>query len=469
MVQRTNRRIARPINERTNRNSKRRWSRTQTWWAVIILVFLFVSSIVIAEVSHAASVAIIGLGESVRIDAKSGDRVHISDGGVVRSRVIGSTVVLTGKRIGRTTLRMVGSTHRQSGDPSSDRTVVVTERKTAAIVRKFQSELDGRRGLRLSFEALPDIVVTGELLRLEDWLALVTVAKRTDTEWTFGARIFADLRNDFAKSIDRELDRIAWPGQAVEVTNDGVTLMAGSESAKMSAEQKKLVAVLGLKPKISTGLAELEPMVKTRIVLAEIRRSRMRKIGVRWPTSAEATLLPTFQGPSLTVMLEALEDEGDGRILAMPTLLCKSGGEAKFLAGGEIPIKIANHRTSHVEWKQYGIQLNVQPKADRRGRMQFKLGTEISTLDGASAADGVPGILSNRIETQFNLRGPETIVLSGLIKREEAQTQSGLPLLRSIPILGTLFQSEDFRRHLTELIVFVTPEVISPSQAEVIE
>jgi pilus assembly protein CpaC len=165
----------------------------------------------------------------------------------------------------------------------------------------------------------------------------------------------------------------------------------------------------------------------------------------------------------LTAKIEALESSGDGRILAMPNLLCRSGGEAKFFAGGEIPIKISTLRTSQVEWKKYGIMLHVQPRADRLGRLKFQLSTEISSLDGANKVDTVPGILTNKIDTQFNLKGTQTVVLSGLIKKEESKAVSGVALLNSIPILGRLFESHDFNQNLTELLVFVTPEVYFPN------
>ncbi len=414
-----------------------------------------------------SEVLIIGLGESVRVDVADGAKVHISDGGIVRSRVIGQSVVMTGTRVGKTTLRFLtgrASVTDPTAHHSNDKTIVVAERKLATTVRLFQKQIESKRGLKFNRSALPALVVGGELLRYEDWESLVAIARENKIGWRMEAEIFPAIKEAVRVKIESELTRLAWPGQRFTIDDNGLTLTGGSDSAGISAEQRLSVTTLGVQLETSAGLTELEPMIRTQIVIAEVRRSRVRSLGVKWPGVSQAALLPSLRIPTaeLLVDLQAMEQEGEGRILAMPTLLCRSGGEAKFYAGGEVPIKLTSLRTAQVEWKKYGIQLHVQPKADRMKRMKFQLSTEISTLDEATAVDGIKGILVNRIDTQFNLNGPQTIVLSGLLKREEGNSSNGLPFLKSIPILGSLFSSEDFRKHLTELIIFVSPEVIIP-------
>lgn len=413
---------------------------------------------------------IIGLGESLRLEIKQASKIHISDGGIVRARSIASNVVLTGRRTGRTTLRFL--TPQSAGTPTTkmnsnyqDRTVYVTERKVAEAARRFHNFLTSRRGLKLDATALPQVVVTGELLRIEDWQTLVTIAKTHRIAWRLEANTFLPLRNPLRKAIDRELKKLAWPGDFLRIDESGIKLISGTEGPKHSASQLLAVTSLGLSLETSATLNELEPMVRTQIVLAEIRRSKRQLLGIRWPQEMTVSGVSPFviSSESLTAKIEALENSGDGRILAMPNLLCRSGGEAKFFAGGEIPIKISTIRTSQVEWKKYGILLHVQPRADRQGRLKFQLSTEISSLDGANKVDTVPGILTNRIDTQFNLKGTQTVVLSGLIKKEESKALSGVALLNAIPVLGRLFESQDFQQSLTELLVFVTPEVYFPN------
>lgn len=452
----------------------------QRLFTLLILILLFFLSGAFAKAQDAdetvaldpdSNVVVIGLGESVRIDVASGRKVHISDGGVVRSRVIGRSILMTGRRTGRSSLRIVGGTPTSGSSSGADKTIVVTERKVANTARLFNRYIENHRGLKFNYAALPALLVSGELLRLDDWKALVTIARDSKVPWRLEARIFSGIQNAFRKHIEDELTRAAWPGQRLSIDDKGPTLTGGADSAGLTTEQKLAVTTLGIQLETSAGLTELEPMVRTQIVIAEVRRNRARELGINWPNIAKATLLPSLQVPTeaLVANINAMEQEGSGRILAMPTLLCRSGGEAKFLAGGEIPIKLTSLKHSQVEWKKYGITLHVQPKADRMKRMKFQLSTEVSTLDKANEVEGVPGMLVNRIETQFNLSGPQTIVLSGLIKREDGVSAQGLPILRSIPVLGNLFESENFRKNLTELLIFVSPEVVIPDGAHSME
>jgi pilus assembly protein CpaC len=96
--------------------------------------------------------------------------------------------------------------------------------------------------------------------------------------------------------------------------------------------------------------------------------------------------------------------------------------------------------------------------------MSIYMETEVSALDPSTSVDGIPGLFTNRIQSHFDLEQSKTIVLSGLIKSDQSKVTQGIPGLSRLPILGTLFSSQDFRDNKTELLVFVTPEVVSQSQ-----
>jgi pilus assembly protein CpaC len=106
------------------------------------------------------------------------------------------------------------------------------------------------------------------------------------------------------------------------------------------------------------------------------------------------------------------------------------------------------------------VLLKIKPLVDGDGRMSIALETEVSMIDQSQVVDGIPGLLTNRIQSHFDLERSETIALSGLIKKEWGKSRSGLPALSNIPILGLLFSSEDYRENRTELVVFVTPKVV---------
>lgn len=150
---------------------------------------------------------------------------------------------------------------------------------------------------------------------------------------------------------------------------------------------------------------------------------------------------------------------GDAVILASPRLVARSGGEADFLAGGEIPIEIVTPTSAAVEFKEFGILLNIQPEVDLEGNIMATVETEISAVDNSVTVGGVPGFLTRRTSADISMRSGETLVLSGLINQEISEDMQGLKGLSSLPILGRLFRSESFRDNKTELVIFVSPEV----------
>jgi pilus assembly protein CpaC len=156
--------------------------------------------------------------------------------------------------------------------------------------------------------------------------------------------------------------------------------------------------------------------------------------------------------------LNMMEQDGTATILARPTLSTRSGSKANFLAGGEIPYSVSNISGTSILFKQYGVKLEVEPKVDRNGVIRAKILSEVSEIDTAqSSATGGPALLTRKTESEFNVRQGETIVLSGLLKRNKSTSIDKLPILGDIPILGALFRSKRFQNDETELVVFVTP------------
>jgi pilus assembly protein CpaC len=122
-----------------------------------------------------------------------------------------------------------------------------------------------------------------------------------------------------------------------------------------------------------------------------------------------------------------------------------------------------------VIWKEHGVLLRVAPQADFQGAISLEIETEVSLLDMANAVEGIPALKSNAVKSHFDLPGRRTIALSGLLKQELGESREGLPYLSSIPGLGSLFSSRSFLKHLSELVIFVTPEIYVPENDEKIE
>jgi pilus assembly protein CpaC len=174
-----------------------------------------------------------------------------------------------------------------------------------------------------------------------------------------------------------------------------------------------------------------------------------------------------------SVILKALEKKGVVNILAEPTLVAISGNEAKFLAGGEIPVPIVQPTggTAQVtiEWKEFGVGLTFTPTVVDSGVVSLKVEPEVSTLDWDNGVTlggfRIPALRTRRATSTVELKDGETLVMAGLITSEDIKSVSKFPILGDIPIIGALFRSTNFVKNETELVLLVTPKVVTSYSA----
>ncbi|MGD9785360.1 MAG: type II and III secretion system protein family protein [Hyphomicrobiaceae bacterium] len=188
---------------------------------------------------------------------------------------------------------------------------------------------------------------------------------------------------------------------------------------------------------------------------------------------AGAALQPTWStnNQSVTAMIEALERSGVLKTLAEPTLTAMSGESAKFLAGGEFPVPIAQQNNSiSVEWKQFGVNVAFKPVVLTEGRISLNISAEVSEIspDGSVnlATITLPGLKVRRAETTLELPSGATLAMAGLLSDETRQSAEGVPGLKNLPVLGALFRSNDYRRRETELVILVTPYIATHASAK---
>jgi pilus assembly protein CpaC len=168
---------------------------------------------------------------------------------------------------------------------------------------------------------------------------------------------------------------------------------------------------------------------------------------------------------SITSRINLAVTNGDAYILATPELSTRSGGEAKFLAGGQIPLVIPATGLSppSVTYKDYGIRLSIKPVADADSNIMATIQTEVSAIDPSNTVQGNPGFLTRQTDSEINVKTGQTIVMSGLVNSDLSNQVDKLPWLGDLPILGQLFKSTNFRNNRSDLVVFVTPQVIDPN------
>jgi pilus assembly protein CpaC len=183
------------------------------------------------------------------------------------------------------------------------------------------------------------------------------------------------------------------------------------------------------------------------------------------------TALTNFGTKDLLGFLQFQEQRGDARILAEPHVMAGNNDSASFLAGGELPIPVAQATTSGVPvvtitYREFGIRLSFTPEIVSDSLIKLTLRPEVSTLDynNAVTVNGfrIPALKTRRMQTTINLRRDRSLVLSGMFDDERNKVRTGIPLLMNIPIIGLLFSSTNWQKNLTELVVIITPVVVDP-------
>ncbi|MEX6676803.1 type II secretion system secretin GspD [Pseudomonas sp. W2Oct36] len=189
---------------------------------------------------------------------------------------------------------------------------------------------------------------------------------------------------------------------------------------------------------------------------------------------ATDSLFYSFVSNNLQIALHALEQSGRTQVLSAPSLVVMNNQQAQIQVGDNIPISQTTVNTStttatlsSVEYVQTGVILDVVPRINPGGLVYMDIQQQVSDAnDTATDANGNPRISTRSVSTQVAVQSGQTVLLGGLIKQDNADTVSAVPYLGSIPGLRWLFGNTVKSKKRTELVVLITPRVItSNSQA----
>ncbi len=389
---------------------------------------------------------VIPLGETEFIPL-TGNQVWIEKKGIVRAQVAGKNLKIIGIETGTSYLKTKTSLY----------SIQVIRPNQMELYTKFSGLLKNRLGLKLAVND-SNVEITGNLFKLSDWLFLAKNVDRND-DYIFKASIAPELIPDVKRYFISQFKLRGLADQRINFESEP-QLKLNPKDPYISSYRDLLkrygIPVL----KDSTSLI-LEPIIKVQITVAEIDRAFIQRYGLELGSPLKSEIVPTKSFKSFEAELHMMESAGKGRLLASPNILCKSGKEADFWAGGEIPIKTVSRYSSDIVWKKYGVYLKVKPKADYLGRISVSLQTEVSSIDSSLSVDGIPGITTNKVSSYFDLPETKIIALSGLLQEVDGKSYSGLPGLSRLPIIGSLFSSRDFKEKRTELVIFVKPEVMT--------
>ena len=320
--------------------------------------------------------------------------------------------------------------------------------------------------------------------------------------WGAATRVQYDVVVDpGVTTLQQTLNQI-FPGEEIKVSlNDEAIILTGQVSSnavmlrvgEIAGGIKTNTRVINLL-QLPGGTSSQQVMLQVRF--AEVNRSALIEAGFTFFAAAQRfngrTTTQQFAAPGFTAepneptqleftdflnlfffdrregigaVVKALESKGQFQSLAEPNLIAYNGQKASFLAGGEFPVPVVQGATGTVTilWKEFGVRLEFTPTI-AGDVIRLKVNPEVSALDfnNGITLEGfrIPALITRRAETDVELRDGQSFAIAGLLNNISQEDKAAIPILSSIPIIGTLFKSRADRAERTELMVLITPRLV---------
>lgn len=328
----------------------------------------------------------------------------------------------------------------------------------------------------------------------------------------------ADQSQAFEVSVDIDVLGLSqkihevFPSEPVRIETSKDMVMLSGHISSAAVADKILEVVKNSTPKV-TSLMEVPTAPKAEILLqvkfADVNRAKISQFGINilsLPGSKNVGTISTqqFAPPQLTnttsglgvtniglsdllnififrpdidfaATIKALQNDNVLEILAEPNLITQSGKEASFLAGGEFPYPVlqssgGTSTTSAITivFKEFGIRINFTPTLMPDGTIHLKVKPEVSSLDFSNGliiqGFSIPALATNRVESEMDLKDGQSFAIAGLLDNRVTEQLEKIPGIGDIPILGKLFQSRTVNKSKNELLIVVTPRIVTPSE-----
>lgn len=297
------------------------------------------------------------------------------------------------------------------------------------------------------------------------------------------------------------IDGITTKGTVAARSVDGALVLDGSVDNPAQADQVQKLAASFVPQgqQLINRMGVTQPtQVHLRVRMAEMSRDLTKQLGINLgatlTTAAAGFAFSSFNpieaasvagnalsqitgnatagSVNLTQTLDMLDQQGLVSILAEPNLTAVSGQTASFLAGGEFPIIVPQDAGRFgVEFKEFGVSLSFTPTLISANRIVLNVKPEVSQLstEGAVQFNGfnIPALTTRRTQTTVELGSGQSFAIAGLLQNNLTQDVDKYPGLGEVPVLGTLFKSDRFRRNETELVIVVTPYLVEPVSTQI--
>lgn len=319
-------------------------------------------------------------------------------------------------------------------------------------------------------------------------------------ERSYRIKVLSEDIDELKRRIDNLVGSLDLPEVYTKgVEDEGKVLLLGR--VRSAKERERVLTAIG---ELSTKVVDLieiteeEAVVDIDVQIVELDRDATKTLGFTMPSMVSATeaagkysqllyksyeaIYHVFRWPRddlFTAKFEALVEEGKAKVLSQPRISCQSGKEAELMVGGEKPILTTEAvegggESTSVDYKEYGIKLNIKPTVTQKDKIKLGLKIEVSEVGEAETLGSITNIKAKayplrkrNASTELFLNDGQTFAIGGLIKQKTEEEVSKTAGLGDIPILGLLFRKKitkigGGRGELgnTELFIVLTPRII---------
>jgi pilus assembly protein CpaC len=462
--------------------------------AVVALLACQFASLPNGQAAERITLLSLQSGHSVILSTPGVQRLAVGDGRIAGVVPVGSSqVVVNGKAPGHTTVFVWSSRGRSTYE------VTVTAQDVDDLAQMLRTSVMDPNVEIVSYGK--SVVVRGQVRDGAQFQNLTDILGRFDkVAGTQGYSIvnavtvahpLGDMQSEI-KNIPGASDiRVDPDGKGNVIVSghvrDGVTEQAVLQRARGIAGQY-LSSDGKLIDRISTDLTS---QIDIKVYVMEVDTTAAKNLGIQLQSaiftnngtyvlggpSFPAVENPVGPGKALTSgaffrtitlapTLNLLLQEGHARILSAPDLVTTPGNQATFLVGGSYPIPYSTGLGQvSIQYKDYGVQLNVTPTLLGNGAVEAKIAPNVSDLDFSNAVTEngfvIPALRTSTLSTDVITQPGESIIMGGMLRRVETRTINKIPLLGDIPILGQLFRSTNYQNQQSDVVFVMTPEVIT--------
>lgn len=315
-----------------------------------------------------------------------------------------------------------------------------------------------------------DVRVSPDIAEFKERLAQILPGENIDVR-TANNGIVLSGRVSGARQVARAMELASMYVGSELVTN--MMMVGGSQQVMLQVRFAEMQRSVAKSLGSSVGLSNTAPVASG--VAAGSGAFGVSIGGASSSSASEGALGIGFGigGLAVNVLIEALESKGMARTLAEPNIVAISGQTARFLAGGEYPVpsESADNGTISVVYRPFGVELNFLPTVIDGDLINLELETTVSSIDKdtsftSSSGLAIAAFKVRRASTTVEMRDGQSFAIAGLLQDDFTDLNGQVPWIGDVPILGALFRSAEFQRKQTELVIIVTPHLVTPTTSD---